>query len=241
MNDMGKRVGKALDIAIHDQEMGLDRKEKKRSGLMNPQRRKIFIFLFSEPCATMSVISTGTDLSFATVKWHLDKLILEGLVSFQNIGKRKVYFPMDFIALEDVPMFSLVNRVRSTGILSAILKKPGVTQVELAERSYLSHQRVNAIINSLISNGLIRVITDGVYKRHFPSTTISEMAVKYDERSKKISKMIIKRLEIEALNPDLLRSTGQFLVVNISSRGKKESLAIPLNPIGSLFGVKVGK
>jgi predicted transcriptional regulator len=229
---MPKGVGKALERAITTKEK---KPPKTREGevkfeFMNANRRTIFEYLCRNPASSVSAISKVIGLSIHSVNWHLRRLIESDYVHKISSGKITVYFPVNLINIDDIPIFEILNTKKAKDILLIITDKIGISQSEICKALGLKHQAVIWYTKKLKKLGLITSLEDGKFRRYYPTELLHEKRDENSKRVKLFKNQIINRLQGEKLKPTIIRSTDDKLVIRISQGKSRVVLTLHTNP-----------
>jgi DNA-binding transcriptional ArsR family regulator len=230
---MPKGVGKALEMAITTKEENRIYKKKNNKikyEFMNRNRQKIFSYLCSHPCSYISMISRATGLSLHATNWHLRKLEDADYINKRVMGKKNVYYPIELIHIEDVPILEILNTQKAKVIYLTIVDKKGISQKEICGLLGLKHQAVIWYTKKLENLKLTTSLEDGKYRRYYPTELLSQKRDENVKRVKIFKNQIIKRFEKGMLSPTILRSTDRKLVVRITSGRNKAVITLFTDP-----------
>ncbi|MEE9152439.1 MAG: winged helix-turn-helix transcriptional regulator [Thermoplasmata archaeon] len=229
---MPRGIGKALEKAITTkEEVPVEREEGEvKFEFMNKNRQQIFQYLCLHPCSYSSMIAEATGLSLHATNWHLRRLVLSDFISKRTIGKKTVYYPVEMIAVEDIPSLEILNTDKAKTIYLAIGEKKGISQREICEILGLKHQAVIWYARKLESLGLISSLEDGKFRRYYPTELLSRKKEENTKRLKIFKDKIMKRFHRERLSPTILRTTEDKIVVRIARGGSKAVLTLHTNP-----------
>lgn len=230
---MPKGIGKALERAIRSKDEGEVAEKGNGEGkfeFMNKNRQEIFQYLCLHPCSYATMISKATGLSLHATNWHLRRLVESDYVSKKVRGKKTVFYPVEMIALEDLPILEILNVDKAKAIYLSVLDKKGISQVEVCESLGLKHQAVIWYAKKLESLGLISSLEDGKYRRYYPTDLLIRKKDKNTERLKIFKDNVMKRFHKERLSPTILRSTEDKIVVRIARGSSKAVLTLHTNP-----------
>jgi len=227
-------IAKALKQALDFQE-AVDYKRRGRSTLTNPKRRGIFEYLCSHPCISTAEICRRVGLSQSSARWHLDKLMEEGYVANQRLSKRRVYYPRGLIDGSDTALLQTLSLEKHKKAYLHILSNGGSTQREAAQCLGLSRQSLIRIAERLENLNLITTVQDGKFKRYYPTTLLSEKREKNHTRIKVFQKEFISKLEEEGISKEVLRKTGEEMVIALHVGPRREILRIRTDPFVALF------
>jgi predicted transcriptional regulator len=233
-----ERIGKAFQRALAPEEIEGEptrKGEPFKPEIMNENRREILQYLSKHPCSYLSKISKELGLSFHTTKWHLRKIIESGYVANQRRGKRMVFYPKDMIALEDIPLFELLNTPKAKSIYLKIMEQEGISQKNVCRELRMKHQAVIWYTSKLEDIGLISSLEDGKFKRYYPTDLLSRWTDINLKRLRSYRDSVLKRLEEDRLKPVVIRSTEEKLVVRISMGSKRDLLTLWTDPVNTVL------
>jgi predicted transcriptional regulator len=141
-------------------------KRKHDKVLENFVRGQIYGFVQANPGTHFNFIKRALNLNNGTLAYHLNVLEHDKLVSSQNDGIYRRFYPAE----SRIPPASGNNGINFTHvqlnatqdkIISAIENKPGLTQKELSKQLGKSTQVVNYNINAMAQLGLVKLERKG--------------------------------------------------------------------------------
>lgn len=203
--------------------------------LLNPQRQLILQYLSKFPCNHMNGIVRDLDLSYPTVKWHIDLMMKQEFVSNKRIGNKNVYYPYNMIAEKDVELFTFLNKDKARRLYVLLIKKPGLTQKEICKLSNMSNRTVISYLIELTDHGFVKVRKDGIYRRYYPTNLINDLVDSYRNRMNGFRKEIKRKLIKDGLNPVIVRAQDNLLQIQIGDLKDTYILKIYANPIITLL------
>jgi DNA-binding transcriptional ArsR family regulator len=209
-----------------------DYKIKKKSILMNTSRCVIFEYLCLHPCSTVTAIAKGLSVSESSVRWHLDKLILERFVTVKDNGST-IFFPTNMINPDHIDIFRLMAMDKSSAIIKSIDSKKGVYQNEISKKLELNIRTIMKYTSDLEYYGIIRCANDGKYKRYYMTGLIDDLKEYYRRHSKHFKEYIIKKTRRDGLRPKIMLSTPDLLRLKLEMGGDIKVLTLPLIPFGA--------
>ncbi len=209
----------------------IDEKVSGETLLLNPQRQQILQYLSKYPCNHINGIVRDLNLSYPTVKWHIDLLIKQEFVSSKTVGNKTVFYPYNMISEKDVDLFSFLNKNKARELYLLLIEKPGLTQKEICNFSKMSNRTVISYLYDLTNFGFIVVRKDGIYRRYYPSKLINELIESYRDRMNNFRKDIKRKLIKDGLNPVVVRAQDNLLQIQIGDQKKYSILKIFANPI----------
>ena len=229
---MSKGVGKALEAAISSKNKGdiLEKKGKLKFEFMNKNRQEIFQFLCLHPCSYSSMISKATSLSLHTVNWHLRRLLESEYISKSSRGKKTVFYPTGMISSIDIPILEILNSEKAKKIYIQIAQNNGIFQGEICKYLQLKHQAVIWYTRKLEMLGLITSLEDGKYKRYYPTQLLQKKKDENEKRMRIFRERLLDKFQRENIQPVVIRSNEDKIVVRISSGSTKAVLTLNTNP-----------
>ncbi len=213
----------------------IDEKITGETVLLNPQRQLILQYLSKYPCNHMNGIVRDLNLSYPTVKWHIDLMIRQEFVSYKRLGNKNVYFPYNMIAERDVELFTFLNKDKARLLYQLLIKSPGLTQKEICKLSNMSNRTVISYLNDLINYKFIKVRKDGIFRRYYPTNLINDLMDSYRNRMNGFRKDIKRKLIKDGLNPVIIRAQDNLLQIQIGDLKDTHILKIYANPIVTLL------
>jgi predicted ArsR family transcriptional regulator len=202
--------------------------------LMNETRQKILEYLCRYPCIHLSGIAKDLNLSFNASKWHLNKLVENGILNTKKFGNKLIYFPTDMIEIDDIDLLALANNERNRPILKLINRVPGITQKEICKTVDRKQQTLVADILNLEHIGLIVSKKDGKYRRYYPTDKIKIRSKANRKRSNQFRQHLLNSMIKDGVEPVILRTTDKKIYVQILSGKDKSNLIINTNPFEEL-------
>ncbi len=222
---MARGLGRALQTVLANEGPGEDL-EIEGPSLANARRRSLFRYLCVRPCARVGEIGRALDLSHATVRWHERELLEKGYLE-SDAGR---FFPRGLIDPEDAGLFGLLTAPGRAAVLLACFSEPGISLLDLAERVGLSRQSASKVGSELADLGLITLVEDGRFRRHYPTDAMSRKKESNATRAKAFAESLVRRLEDDALSPEILRDEGAQILVRFGTGSKRVVLDLPLDP-----------
>lgn len=228
---MAEKIGDALKKAIARERVIEDVKEKKgeESLLMNPTRLEIFQFLCKNPCSKLRVIAKELELAVPTADWHLRKMTEKGLVTGKKVGKNKVFYPAEMIDPEDVEVLTLLSGDKAKIICSEIAANPGITQSELGKRLGMYQQEIGWYTSKLTEKGVLSKVIDGRFRRFYITEDLANVLRSNRKRRNHFKKTLLKALRSDGAKPEIMRSRGDSLVIQIGAGKEKTLLKVNLS------------
>lgn len=222
---MARGLGRALETVLSQEGPGEDL-EVEGPSLANARRRQIFRYLCLRPCARVGEIGRALGLSHATVRWHERDLLENGYLELDGPS----VFPRGLIDPADAVLFHLLATPGRSSVLMACFQDPGIPLLELAERTGLSRQSVSKVAAELADLGLLTLVEDGRFRRHYPTDVLGRKREANAGRARAFADALLRRLATDGLEPELLRTDGGTALVRFGAGGKRVLLDVPLDP-----------
>jgi predicted transcriptional regulator len=227
---MPEGVGRAIERMVKQKEPETREERRDASLLMNAVRRRIFEYLCLHPCSHLSEISSALKVSTNTARWHLRKLVSGDLVYGKKSGTRTIYYPCDFISLDNLDILEFLSDKKMRDLYLQLVDNPGFTQTDLAKSMELSNQATVRATKRLENLDLVSKIQDGVFARYFPTDLLLKRKEKDLSRMKAFQDNILKRLRSEGLKPKVIRREGGLILIEFRLGSEKGVLNIYTDP-----------
>jgi DNA-binding transcriptional ArsR family regulator len=229
---MPEKIGDALKRAI-TQERAVGDVEKSKKGeeslLFNSTRLEIFQYLCKNPCSRLRALARALDLAVPTAEWHLKKMSKRGLVSWKKVGKNKIYYPAEMIDSDDIDTLALLTQDKARLVCATIVENPGITQGKLCKKLGMYQQECGWYTSKLTEKGVLSCIRDGKFKHYYISENMDNILRSDRKRISHFKKTLIQALKTDGANPEIIRSRGDTLIIQISSGKDKSILKVNLN------------
>ncbi len=222
---MARGLGRALQTVLAQEGPGEDL-EIEGPSLANARRRSLFRYLCLRPCARVGELGRALTLSHATIRWHERDLVEKGYLE----GDAGRLFPRGLIDPGDSGLFALLTAPYRSSVLLACFSEPGVALLDLADRVGLSRQSASKVGSELSDLGLITLVEDGRFRRHYPTDAMARKRESNASRVKAFAEAFVRRLDDDALSPELLRHDGGTLLLRFGTSSKRVVLDLPLDP-----------
>ncbi len=223
---MPEKIGDALKRAI-TQERAVGEVEKSKKGeeslLLNPTRLGIFQYLCKNPCSRLRALARDLDLAVPTAEWHLKKLSKRGLVTWKKVGKNKIFYPSEMIDPNDIAVLALLTQDKAKHVCATIAENPGITQANLCKKLGMYQQECGWYTSKLTEKGVLACVKDGKFKHYYISENLGKILRSDRKRINHFKKNLIQALKTDGANPEIIRSRGDTLIIEISS-GKEKSI-----------------
>lgn len=222
---MPRGLGRALETVLAQEGPGEDL-EVEGPSLANARRRQLFRYLCLRPCARVGEMGRVLGMSHATVRWHERVLLENGYLEMDGSH----VFPRGLIDPEDAGLFGLLATPGRSMVLMACFTDPGLSLLELAAEVGLTRQSTSKIASELSDCGLVTLVEDGRFRRHYPTDSLARKRETNRPRAKAFADALLRRLEEEGLTPELLRSDEGVALLRFGSSSKHVVLDVPVDP-----------
>lgn len=222
---MNRGFGKALETVLAAEEPGEDL-EIEGPSLANARRRQLFRYLCLRPCARVGDIARSLSISHATVRWHERDLVENNYLDLDGLW----IYPRGLIDPEDAGMFHLLAAPGRGELLGVCVAHPGVTLIELADRVHRTRQSASKIAAELTDTGLVTLVEDGRFRRHYATDLLARKREANRTRAKAFGDLLVRRLGEDGLGPQLLRTDPDTVVLRFGTASRHVVLDIPLDP-----------
>ena len=127
--------------------------------LLNDRRRKIYEYIISNPGAYFREIMRAHGLGPNSAKYHLDTLEDHGYVHSGRCGRYLTYFSKGSkVDKNQTELHITLQNKNAQKILEIVVSNPGITPMEIQEKTELHRNTVNYNLNKLIKIGLLEKI-----------------------------------------------------------------------------------
>jgi predicted transcriptional regulator len=139
-------------------------------------RDAIVGYVASTPGAHFSKIRDDLSLGTGETQHHLRRLVDDGTLVFQRDGDYKRFFPAGRFSAFERTALGYLRRRTPRGMLVELLRDPGRTGAELADRLDVSRATVSGYASELDEAGLLS--RDGAYAVERPETVLT-LVIRY--------------------------------------------------------------
>lgn len=230
------KLGDALKRAIAVErtiEESEDGRKSEKSVLLNPTRAEIYQYLCKNPCCRVRAIEKALELAVPTIEWHLRKLVDNGFITMKNLGKNKIYYPTDMIDPDDIEVLALISRDKTRIICSTVADNPGITQGQLGKELGMYQQEIGWYTSKLTEKRVLSTVKDGKFKHYYINDKIGDMLHLNRDRKNHFKKTLIRALKKDGVKPEIIRSGGDLLFIQMGTQKEKMILKVnlTLNPM----------
>jgi DNA-binding MarR family transcriptional regulator len=235
-----KGLAKALERKMGQDEgilTNIETKAVESSLLMNVSRLRIFEYVCNNPGYHLRQISRALNFSAQTVRWHLAKLIQKELISHDSFGGKKIFFPLrNYIRADVGKLLALLNNEDIKRLYLFIESKSHLTQKQMESELGVYQQLLSRSLLILERHGLITNEKRNRKKTYFITDKISEIERKYEAKASDFEKKLVKALDIDGVDPKIIKSGSKLLEIEIDSGGTGHSiLKIQKNPVRAVL------
>lgn len=128
-------------------------------------RQRIFGVVSKNPGLSARDIQRLAELGWGETSYHLERLVDAGVLRRERAPNRDFYFVSD-ITWDDRKCIVFLRGENSRNILIELLRSPGLTPFDLAERLRLSKSTVYFHLTRLVQGGLVQGVRDNVTRRY---------------------------------------------------------------------------
>lgn len=222
---MARGLGRALEAVLTQEGPGEDL-DIEGPSLANARRRQLFRYLCLRPCARVGEIARSLGISHATARWHERDLLENGYIEVDGTHA----FPRGLIDPEDSGLFALLSTPGRSAVLMAVFLEPGISLLDLAARVELTRQSTSKVASELSDLGLVSLVEDGRFRRHYPTDLLARKREANRPRSRAFTESLLRRLGEENLSPEVLRFETDRFFVRFGSGSQRVVLDVPVDP-----------
>ena len=230
MDEMARGLGRALETVLTQEGPG-ENLDIEGPSLANARRRQLFRYLCLRPCARVGEIGRVLAMSHATVRWHERDLLENHYIELDGSHA----FPRGLIDPEDAMLFALLATPGRSAVLLATYTQPGIPLLDLAAEVDLTRQSASKIASELSDLGLVSVVEDGRFRRHYPTEVLARKREANAPRTRAFAEAFVRRLGEEGLSPELLRSEDGTVLVRFGAAGRHVVLDVPVDPYATAW------
>lgn len=227
---MARGLGRALEAVLAQEGPGEDL-DIEGPSLANARRRQLFRYLCLRPCARVGEIARSLRISHATARWHERDLAENGYIDLEGNHA----FPRGLIDPDDSSLFALLTTPGRSAVLMAVYTEPGISLLDLAARVGLTRQSTSKIASELSDLGLVTLVEDGRFRRHYPTDLLARKREVNRPRAKAFTEALVRRLGDEDLSPEVLRSESDTVFVRFGSPARRVVLDLPVDPYATAW------
>ncbi len=129
-------------------------------------RKKIFDYISDNPGVHLRKISRDIDIHLSTLRYHLDYLELEGLITCQKEENLKTYFVSGKLNPHEKILTHLLQQKRFRDIIIILIESNDLTSSQIAEKVAINISTASKYINILEQKELISHKKIGREKRY---------------------------------------------------------------------------
>jgi len=230
-------MGKALKRVFRQEDLlkKIEPQPATESFLMSEARRKIFQHLCQNPCDHVRGVAKAVGTSAPASGWQLNALKKAYLLESITLRRKKVYWPMDMLDYQDIPVAEIFRREWAGQLLALTLgaQKGGITESEAVEELRESQQKVNNWLGLMTMVGILAKSGAGRGARYKISSDFIKKVKYYEARAEGYSVFLLVLVETDGLIPKSPRLTGTTLSVSIKLPSGRQRLRLECNPLAS--------
>ncbi len=121
------------------------------------RRRRVYQLIRSHPGLHLRELERRLPISLGDLRYHVDYLEKEGLISSRSDGYRKAYFSARDVSVLDWNLLALARQRRPRRIILHLLAHGEATSEELQEAVNLSRSTLSFHLQKLVKARLVRV------------------------------------------------------------------------------------
>ncbi len=121
------------------------------------RRRKVYQLIRSHPGLHMRELERRLPISLGDLRYHLDYLEREGLISSKSDGFRKAYFSVRGFSVLDRDLLALLRQRSPRRIILHLLAHGEAASEDLQQAVALSRSTISFHLRKLTDAGLVRV------------------------------------------------------------------------------------
>ena len=118
-------------------------------------RKLIFDYISENPGVHMRKISRDINIHLSTLRYHLDYLESEGLITCQKEDNLKLYFIAGKLDPNEKKLTPLLQQKRFRDIVMVIMGSHELTSLQIAEKLSMNASTTSKYINILENRGII--------------------------------------------------------------------------------------
>lgn len=131
-------------------------------------RKAAYDLIGQNPGIDLTRLSVLSEIKESTLRYHLDRMDEEDLISVITVGKSFHYFQNhNQYSDAEQQFYSRFSSGTSGKILQIIRDNPGITRRELADRLIIASPTVTRSVQQMAEQGYIRLEKQGKYTRHY--------------------------------------------------------------------------
>ncbi len=136
--------------------------------LEHKTRQIVYDLIGQNPGIDLNRLSALSVINENTLRYHLDRIADEELITIQTVGKSFHYFQnTNQYSDAEQQFYSRFSSGSRREILQIIGSNPGITRRELADKLRVASPSVTRIVQELEEQGYINLEKQGKYTRHY--------------------------------------------------------------------------
>jgi predicted transcriptional regulator len=129
-------------------------------------RKKIFDYISNNPGVHLRKISRDINIHLSTLRYHLDYLEEEGLISSKKEDNLRIYYASGKLNPLEKILTPLLQQKRFRDIIIALIEAPDLTSSQLAQKFSLSPSTTSKYMNILEKRDIVSHEKIGREKRY---------------------------------------------------------------------------
>ncbi len=122
--------------------------------LAQPTRKNLYAVVRNNPGASAREVQRLAGLAWGETAYHLDQLVRAGALRRERGGRRDYYFTLE-MTWEDRRLFLALRSTTQRAILLRLVESPGLSLVELTERTGASLSTISFHLRRLLDARLV--------------------------------------------------------------------------------------
>jgi predicted transcriptional regulator len=153
---------------------------KIRSPLDNKNRKSVFDYILGNPGCTAPEVARDQSMNMGTVRYHIQRLELEGKIILKKIGKfSRIYRNSSTYNDREMVIASHLRNETTRKLVQATFETPGTTNQALAEKLNIDKSTVYVHMQKLLDDDIVYSETEGKQKRYFVQEAAKPMIIKF--------------------------------------------------------------
>ncbi len=224
------KITKELEEIIKTLEEGEE--ERGLHLFSNKNRRYVFRELTKAPCQTSSSIARKLNMDVQIAEWHLKRLGREGYVGEVEIRK-KVYYPIELVKEEDLPLFTLLNNRNANLIVKSLFRR--CRDIQFLQR-HVSRATVYRVLRKLKDMDLIEDMK-GTRRLVCLNDNFYRKMEEYDKMGLEFRRKFIKKIEFRGYSVEIIGTYNYETKIRVKGV-ENFTVGIYISPLKSILGVR---
>lgn len=134
---------------------------------LNERTQQVLEFIRENPGLSFNEISRRMELAPGVLQYHIHKLEKLGLIVSKRSGLKRHYFPASIFSEREKEILALLSSENVREIIMALIANPGITQMELCDKTGLTPPTINYYMKRLNELGLVENKRDGKFVKYY--------------------------------------------------------------------------